>query len=210
MVDPCTFDALLGIVHQRSTPWPDHRTGNNIPYSIHDAVVGALGIFCTQAPAFLDDQRTLQHAHGDNTAQTLVGVHHIPCDHQVCTRLDPLVPSPLDGVLLTVFAGLGEPGGLRAFRVLNDPLLMARDGTPYFSSQTMHGSTCLTRHTLKGPTLSSHEAIPPVVVCPGRAQGLPLPPSTSYRTMATRHKTVNGRRGNGGYGPTRRRWHRMA
>jgi hypothetical protein len=65
---------------------------------------------------------------------------------------------------------------LRPLRVLNDQLLIVLDGTQYFSSQTIHCSNCLTRHTPKGHTLYYHAAITPVVVCPGRPQVLALPP----------------------------------
>jgi len=176
MTTPCTFDDLLSILHQRLAPLPDHRTGKNTQYSIPEAAVGAFGLFFTQSPSFLDYQRTLQSAQGENNAHTLLGVPHIPCDNQVRKLLDPLGPSLLDGVFLTVFAALEEHGWLRPFRVLNDQLLLALDGTQYFSSQTIHCPNCLTRHTPKGHTLYYHAAITPVVVCPGRSQVITLPP----------------------------------
>jgi hypothetical protein len=176
MTTPFTFDDLLGPLHQRIAQLPDHRRGKNTQYSIRDAAVGAFGIFFTQSPSFLDYQRTLQQAKGNNNAHTLLGVAHIPCDNQVRKLLDPLTPSALDGVFLTVFAGLEEHGLLRPFRVLNDQLLLALDGTQYFSSQTIHCPNCLTRHTPKGHTFYYHAAITPVVVCPGRPQVIALPP----------------------------------
>jgi hypothetical protein len=63
----------------------------------------------------LDYQRTLQQAKGINNAHTLFGVEHLPCNNQVRKLLDPLIPSVLDRVFLTVFAGLGEHGMLRFF-----------------------------------------------------------------------------------------------
>jgi len=80
MAHPCTFDDLLGTLHQRIAQLPGHRKGKNIQYSFPEAAVGAFGIFLTQSPPFLAYQRTLQHAKGDNNAHTLLGVEHIPCD----------------------------------------------------------------------------------------------------------------------------------
>ncbi len=195
MTNPCTFDDLLGTLHQPLAHLPDHRKGKNVPDSMHDAAVGAFGIFFPQSPSFLDDQRTLHNTHGDNNAQTLWGVHHIPWDHQVRTLLDPLVPSPLDGVLLTVLAGLVAHGARRPWRVLTDHLLVALDGPPSFSSQTMHGPPCLTRHTPQGHTLSDPAAIPPVVVCPRRPQGMAFPPE--YIMPQDGHEQQDGARAAG-------------
>jgi hypothetical protein len=176
MTNPCTFDDLLGILHQRSAQLPDHRTGKNTQYSISDAALGAFGIFFTQSPSFLDYQRTLQHAKGDNNAHTLLGVQHIPCDNQVRKLLDPIAPSQLDPVFIEVFEGLEQHQLLAHFRGLGDQLLVALDGTNYFSSNAIHCHNCLTRQLTNGQTLYYHAAITPVIVCPGQSQVIALPP----------------------------------
>ena len=152
MTHPFTFNDLLGTLHQWHAHLPDHCRGKNTQYSILDAAVGPFGIFFTQSPSFLDYQRTLQQAKGINNAHTLFGVEHLPCNNQVRKFLDPLTPSALDRVFLTVFAGLGEHGMLRPFRVLHDQLI-ALDGPQDFSSQSIHCPNYLTRHTPKGHTL---------------------------------------------------------
>lgn len=176
MTNPCTFDDLLGILHQRSAQLPDHRTGQNTQYSISDAALGAFGIFFTQSPSFLDYQRTLQHAKGGNNAQTLLGVQHIPCDNQVRKLLDPIAPSQLDPVFVEVFEELEQHQLLAHFRSLGDQLLVALDGTNYFSSHAIHCPNCLTRQLTNGQTLYYHAAITPVIVCPGQSQVIALPP----------------------------------
>jgi len=60
MAHVCTFDDLLGTLHQRIAQLPGHRKGKNIQYSFPEAAVGAFGIFLTQSPPFLAYQRTLQ------------------------------------------------------------------------------------------------------------------------------------------------------
>jgi hypothetical protein len=176
MTTPITFDALRSILTQRMAQLPDYRKGSNTQYSIQDAALGAFGIFFMQSPSFLEYQRHLQQTKGQNNACTLFGVERIPCDNQIRNLLDPIMPSALDRVFLEVFEGLEQHGTLANFRGLKDQLLIALDGTQYFSSKTLHCQNCLRRHTSKGQTLYYHTAITPVIVCPGRSEVIALPP----------------------------------
>jgi hypothetical protein len=177
MTIPLDFDTLKGILHRRIAHWPDHRKASpNTQYAIHDAALGAFGIFFTQSPSFLEYQRRLQQTKGQNNVHTLFDVAQIPCDNQVRKLLDPLAPSHLDAVFLEVFACLEQHRLLAPFRVLGDQLLVALDGTSYFSSQAIHCPNCLRRQRSNGHTLYDHAAITPGLVCPGQAQVIALPP----------------------------------
>jgi hypothetical protein len=177
MKTPLGFDALKGILHRCIAHLPDHRKESpNTHYAIQDAALGAFGIFFTQAPSFLEYQRRLQHTKGRNNAHTLLGVEQLPCDNQVRTLLDPIAPSHLDAVFIEVFKCLEQHRMLAHFRVLGDQLCVALDGTNYFSSQAIHCPNCLRRQLSNGQTLYYHPAITPVIVCPGHAQVIALPP----------------------------------
>jgi hypothetical protein len=177
MTTPLGFDALKGILHRRIAHLPDHRKASpNTQYAIHDAALGAFGIFFTQSPSFLDYQRRLQLTKGQNNAHTLFDVEQIPCDNQVRTLLDPIAPSHLDAVFLEVLEGLEQHRMLAHFRVLGAQLLVALDGTNYFSSNAIHCQNCLQRQLSNGHILYYHAAITPVMVCPGHAQVIALPP----------------------------------
>jgi len=177
MTTPLGFDVLKGILHRRTAHLPDHRKeGPNTRYTIQEAALGAFGIFFTQSPSFLEYQRRLQHTKGDHNAHTLLGVEQIPCDNQVRKLLDPLAPSHLDAVFVEVFEDLEQHRMLAHFRVLGDQLLVALDGTNYFSSQAIQCQNCLTRQLTNGQTLYYHAAITPVIVCPGQSQVIALPP----------------------------------
>jgi hypothetical protein len=167
---------MRGILSQRMAQLPDYRKGSNTQYSIEEAALGAFGIYFMQSPSFLDYQRHLQQTKGQNNACTLFGVEQIPCDNQIRNLLDPLPPSELNGVFLEVFESLDQHGVLANFRGLTDQLLIALDGTQYFSSTTLHCQNCLRRQTSKGQTLYYHTAITPVIVCPGRSEVIALPP----------------------------------
>ena len=177
MTNPLGFEALKGIMHRRMAQLPDHRKqGPNTRYTIQDAAWGAFGIFFTQSASFLEYQRRLQHTQGHNNVHTLLGVEQIPCDNQVRTLLDPLAPSHLDAVFVEVFESLEQHRMLTHFRVLGAQLLVALDGTNYFSSKAIPCPNCLTRHLTNGQTLYYHAAITPVIVCPGQSQVIALPP----------------------------------
>jgi hypothetical protein len=177
MTHPLSFDDLQSIMHRHIDLLPDHRkTGPNTRYRIQDAALGAFGIFFTQSPSFLDYQRTLQQTKGHNNVHTLFGVAQIPCDNQIRTLLDPIPPSALDAVFMEVFERLEQQRLLGPFRNLGDQLLVALDGTNYFSSKAIHCPNCLTRQLTKGQSLYYHAAITPVIVSPGHAQVIALPP----------------------------------
>jgi hypothetical protein len=177
MTHPLSFDDLQAILYQGLVSLPDSRKPSpNTRYTIQDAALGAFGIFFTQSPSFLEYQRQLQANKGRNNAHTLFGVTKIPCDNHIRTLLDPIVPSHFDPVFVEVFGRLAQHHLFDSFRVLGDQLLVALDGTTYFSSQAIQCSNCLTRQLSNGHTLYYHSAITPVVVCPGRSQVIALPP----------------------------------
>jgi hypothetical protein len=81
-------------------------------------------------------------------------------------------------VFVAVFERLEQPRMLTHFRVFGAQLLVALDGTTYFSSKAMHCPNCLTRQLTNGQTPYDHTAIPPVIVCPGQSQVFALPPES--------------------------------
>ena len=177
MTQPLSFDHLQTILRQHTAGLPDMRKPSpNTRYTIQNAAVGAFGIFFTQAPSFLEYQRQLHQRQGHDNAQTLFGVEPIPCDNQIRTLLDPVAPSHFTPVFFEVFAHLEQRHLLDPFRVLDHQLLVALDGTQYFSSKALHCQNCLTRQLSNGHTLYYHTAITPVIVCPGHAQVIALAP----------------------------------
>jgi len=104
MTAPLDFDVLKSILHRRIAQLPDYRKASpNTRYAIHDAALGAFGIFFTQSPSFLEYQRRLHHTKGHNNAHTLFDVTQIPCDNQIRTLLDPIAPSYLDSLGFFIF-----------------------------------------------------------------------------------------------------------
>jgi hypothetical protein len=60
---------------------------------------------------------------------------------------------------------------------VGDTLLLALDGTAYFSSQAIHGACCSTRRHANGQVTYSHSALTLVLVKPGSDKAIALAPA---------------------------------
>lgn len=143
---------------------------------MEDAALSAFAIFFTQSPSFLDSQVRMQKQQGKNNAASLFGVHQIPSDNQIRNLLDPVPPETLFPLMATISDELYRDGHLERFRSINRTLLIALDGTDFFSSERI-SCPCCTQTTLKnGKTLNRHIAVTPVLVAPGQKDVVALPP----------------------------------
>ena len=172
----CSFDSLLGFLRSAIGTFPDPRTGVNTSYTIEDIALSAFSVFFTQSPSFLAYQTSMQENKGNNNARTLFGIDKIPCDNHIRALLDA-VPAPL---LFPVFdltvQMMKETKQLDEFRSFEGQLLVALDGTGYFSSNTVHCEYCSTKEHKDGSTTYQHTAVLPAVVAPGRTDVIPLAP----------------------------------
>lgn len=172
-----TFDKLVRMFHQRLDQLPDHRKGgNNTTYDLKDAALGALAVFFTQSPSFLAHQKKMEDRKGRSNATTLFGIERTPSTPQIRNLLDPVPPQELYPMFRTIFEELAENGEMAQFRAFNDSLLVALDGTQYFSSQKIHCSQCSQQPLNNGQTLYSHKVVTAVVVNPHLSHVLPLEP----------------------------------
>lgn len=158
---------------------PDSRNAasNNLKYTVTDAVLSAFSVFFTQSPSFLDYQIRMQKDCGKNNAQSIFGVHQIPSDNQIRNILDPIPPETLLPIIAEVGDELYKNGYLTPFRSINDTLLVALDGTDFFSSAKISCPLCSTQTLKNGDTLHRHIAITPVIVAPRQASVVALPPA---------------------------------
>ena len=141
-----------------------------------DAALSAFSVFFTQSPSFLSYQKTMAARKGRSNASSLFGVHQIPSDNQIRSLLDGVEPKYLFPVFEEILRVLLRSGKLSEFRSFEDNLLMALDGTEYFSSKNIHCSHCSTQVLKGGMTRYFHTAVTPVIVCPGQNQVIPLIP----------------------------------
>ena len=171
-----TLDDITRQIRGTFETFVDARKGKNKSYTLVDAGLSAFSVFFMQSPSFLEYQRTLEQAHGENNARTLFGVHEIPSDNQIRTLLDATPPSRVNPIYASLFNALRESGVVDSHRSLNGSLLLALDGTEYFSSKCIHCEECSTRQHANGTVTYFHTAVTPVLVKPGCDKVIPLAP----------------------------------
>lgn len=171
-----SFNTLVSSFRQRLESLPDKRTGKNTRYGMFDAALSAFSVFFTQTPSFLAFQRTSEKSKGRSNVQTLFGVHQIPSDNHIRDLLDPLKPALVSPVFEQALQLLDRGGQLNNFRTLADHVLIAMDGTEYFSSSQIHCPQCSRRKLKSGEIRYFHSVVTPVIVSPNRTEVIPLVP----------------------------------
>ena len=131
-------DALLRMVRRGFATMPDAR-GGATEIALPDALMSAFAMCSLKSPALLafDKQRVEGHV------GTIYGMGHVPCETQRRERLDPVSPAALRPLFKRVFRPLQRGKALEPMTYLDGHDVWSRDGTGYFSSQTMHCASCL-------------------------------------------------------------------
>lgn len=172
-----SFESLVADLRHQLETLPDVRKGSNRQtYDMIDAGLSAFSAFFMQSPSFLDYQSRMQQLQGTNNAQSLFGVHRIPSSNQIGNLLDPVAPEHLYPLLAQTGRQLQANGYLDRYRSVNNQLLIAMDGTDTFSSQKIHCPCCHQQTLKNGAICYRHIAVTPVIVAPGHAKVIPLPP----------------------------------
>lgn len=176
---PFSASSVINKARDTFSHFPDLRktaTSNNLKYAVVDAAMSAFGVFFTQSPSFLDYQTRMQKKYGKNNAQSILGIHQLPSMSQVRNLLDPVPAEALYPLLQEISDGLYHNGYLDAFRSVGNTLLMPIDGTNFFSSEKISCPYCTCQTLKNGKTWYRHTAVTPVIVAPGQADVIPLPP----------------------------------
>lgn len=164
--NPFTFNKLVNCLYTVIKEFPDRRTGKNARFSMENIGLGAFSIFFTQNPSFLAFQQYMQETKGKNNAQSLFGINEIPSDNHTRTVLDEVAPSYAFPVFKHIIDGLKASGHLKRYRSFKNNLLIALDGTQFFSSDTIHCKNCTKKEHKNGKVNYSHSVITPVIVKP--------------------------------------------
>jgi hypothetical protein len=90
--------------------------------------------------------------------------------------LDPIPPEHLFPCYDAVWESLRPSGHLESWRTFQQTLLIALDGTWYYSSQKIHCPNCSCLEHKSGEKTYYHSAVTPVIVAPGQEHALPLRP----------------------------------
>ncbi len=167
---------LIGFLDQELNELPDNRKGDNKKYAVKDAVMAAFSVFFTQSPSFLEHQSLMKQKKGKDNAQSLFGLSAIPCDNQIRNLLDPISAKTVFGTFKTVYKWLDKHRIINKFKYLENQILLALDGTEYYSSKKINCPHCNCRHHRNGSTTYYHQVVTPVIVSPSKKQVINLAP----------------------------------
>jgi hypothetical protein len=171
-----TLDRLLTSLRRCCLSLPDKRTGTNTRYAMADFGLAAFSVFFMQSPSFLEHQRHLAAGQGHSNCETLFGMTKIPGDSQIRAKLDPIEPSQFHPMFDDVLDELQRSDGIKAFRRLDNHVLIALDGTQYHSSYKVSCPRCSTRQHGNGKTEYHHDMLAATLVAPGHNRVVPLIP----------------------------------
>lgn len=168
---------LMEFLRQELSDLPEPRKpGNNTKYKVEDAVMGAFSVFFTQSASFLEHQRLMKSSKGKDNASSLFFLNEIPCDNQIRSLLDPLPAVTISGCFEQIYQWLKNHGVIKNFLYLNEEILIALDGTEYFSSKKINCPHCNVRQHRNGTTTYFHACVTPTVVSPNKKQVISLEP----------------------------------
>jgi hypothetical protein len=171
-----TYQKLLSFLGSAIEAFPDLRQGKNRHYSMTDIGRGAFGVFFCQSPSFLAHQQLMEQAQGRNNGRTLFGVDRLPSDNHIRTHLDAVDPQLLRPIFQQTSEYLIKEKVLEKFRSVGNTLLVALDGTGYFSSESIRCDQCSVARHKDGRTVYSHSVVLAAVVAPKVRHVIPLQP----------------------------------
>jgi len=176
MYEELKLERMIKRLEESCEGFPDVRTGKNSIYDLADVGMSAFSVFFTQSPSFLAHQRDMKLRKGRSNAESLFELREIPSDNQVRNLLDQVSPEHLGSVYRQTFLALEQTEVLKSRRSFANQLLVAIDGTEYFSSKNIHCENCNHRELSNGKTNYFHSALTPVIVQPGNETVISLEP----------------------------------
>jgi hypothetical protein len=176
MYEDLSINRMIKNLKATMQQFPGLRTGKNTQYEIVDAGMSAFSVFFTQCASFLEHQRNLKRTKGRSNAESLFDLSDLPSDNQIRNLLDPVEPGAMQSQYRNIFQSLDRNGVLKKFRSYHNQLLVAIDGTEYFSSQQIHCDNCSHRALTNQKTNYFHSVLIPVVVAPGNEHVIALEP----------------------------------
>ena len=166
-------DAMLAAIRKDFANVPDHRAGNaKIPLA--DALMSCLAMFSLKDPSLLDFDKRRQDE--PESLHGVFGIGIIPCDSQMRTILDETAVEYLRRSFHTVFHQLQRGKMLPQMTYLNGHLILAMDGTSYYSSEEIHSDYCLIKKKRNGVIEYHMQMLAGAFVHPDQKEVIPVCP----------------------------------
>jgi hypothetical protein len=166
-------DALFTVIRKDFAKVADHRAANaKIP--LVDALMSGFAMFSLKDQALLDfDKRRLEEP---ESLHGVYGVSVIPCDSQMRTILDEVSPGDLRRPFCSVFHQVQRGKVLPKMTCLGGHLLLAVDGTGFYSSEKIGSDYCLTKKKRNGTVEYHLQMLAGAFVHPNRREVIPVCP----------------------------------
>jgi hypothetical protein len=173
-------DALFRLVRDGFANILDDRA-DEPGISLTDALMSAFAMFSLKSPSLLafDKERV------EGNLQTIYGIAHAPCDTYMRELIDPVSPEALRPMFQGVFRQLRRGKALEPMLFLNGAYLLALDGTGYFSSKTIHCTSCLQKVHRNGAITYYHQMLGAAIIHPDLREVIPFMPEPIVKQDGT-------------------------
>jgi len=173
-------DALFRLVRGGFASILDDRA-DEPGISLTDALMSAFAMFSLKSPSLLafDKERV------EGNLQTIYGIAHAPCDTYMRELIDPVSPEALRPMFQGVFRQLRRGKALEPMLFLNGAYLLALDGTGYFSSKTIHCTSCLQKVHRNGSITYYHQMLGAAIIHPDLREVIPFMPEPIVKQDGT-------------------------
>ena len=176
MIKRLGLQYMMKRIAERFCKLSDNRSKKNSKYEMKDAGMGAFSTFFTQCPSFLAHQEEMKRIKGLSNTESLFEIEKIPSDNQIRSMLDPVSPEEIMPQFREIFIEMKESGILESYRSIGKTLLIAMDGTEYYSSKKIHCEKCSHRTLKNGEINYFHGVLMPVIVQAGNEHVISLEP----------------------------------
>ena len=166
-------DRLFALVRANFEQVTDQRA-ENAKISMPDALMSGFAMFSLKDPSLLafDERRTT-----DSNLGSIYGIKEVPGDTQMRTILDDVDSVEIRPAFRDVVRQLERSKELDRFVFLGGSYLASLDGTGYFSSKTIHCSSCMQKVNKKtGEVTYYHQLMGGVIIHPNLREVIPLMP----------------------------------
>jgi len=166
-------DSLYGLIREDFDKVKDHRA-NNAKIPLTDMLMSGFALFSVKDPSLLAfDERRQEDP---DSLHTVFGIGQIPCDSQMRTGLDPVIPKTLRRPFKRIFAQLQRGKILEKMTCLGGHHLLALDGTGIFSSEKVSSDYCLRKQKRNGKIEYYQQMLAGAFVHPDRSEVIPTCP----------------------------------
>lgn len=147
----------------------------NSQFSLKDCLMSGIAMFGLKYPSLLqfdEDARTNERVR--HNLEHLYQVNLAPSDTQFRKRLDPVEPRLLQRGIDRIIAQLQRGKVLETYRFMDEYLLVAIDGSGYFSSHDVYCEQCCVKNHRDGSKSYYHQILAAVIAHPEYRQVFPL------------------------------------